>query len=72
MSKTAVNFLQALVAVVLGNAAYFLMVRYLPARAYHHPFHIDVGLLVDLWFCLLAFGLVKTIARKRKTGNPGR
>ncbi len=65
MSKPTVlgNFLQALAAVVLGNVVYFLLESSLPPIARHHPFRIDVGMLVDFWFCLVAFGLIRT-ARK--------
>jgi hypothetical protein len=62
MSKPAANFIHALLAVVVGNAAYFLLERYLPARARHVPLQIDLGLLVDFWLCLVVFGLIKTVA----------
>lgn len=67
MSKTSVfiNFLQALLAIVLGNVAYFLLMPSLPAVAQHHRFHVDVGTVVDFWFCLVAYGLIRT-ARKWK------
>jgi hypothetical protein len=32
----------------------------LPAAARHHLFVIDLGLLVDFWFCVVAFGLIRT------------
>jgi hypothetical protein len=56
MSKPAANFIHALVAVLVGNAAYFLLGRYLPPKARHVPFQIDLGLVVDFWLCLVAFG----------------
>lgn len=62
MSKAAINFIHALVAVLAGNAAYFLLLRHLPPRAHHLPFQIDLGLLVDFWLCLVAFGIIKTVA----------
>lgn len=67
MSKPSVfiNFLQALLAIVLGNVAYFLLMPSLPAVAQHHRFHVDVGTVVDFWFCLVAYGLIRT-ARKWK------
>jgi len=67
VSKTSVfiNFLQALLAIVLGNVAYFLLMPSLPAVAQHHRFHVDVGTVVDFWFCLVAYGLIRT-ARKWK------
>jgi hypothetical protein len=59
-----VNFIQAFAAVVLGNIAYFLLAPSLPLPR-HHPFHMDVGMVVDFWFCLVAYGLIRT-ARKWK------
>jgi hypothetical protein len=70
MSKSAANFIQALIAVLSGNAAYFLLVRYLPPQARHAPFHIDLGMVLDFWMCLVAFGLIKTVARWRGASKP--
>jgi hypothetical protein len=61
VSKATANFAHALVAVLGGNGAYYLLMRYLPMRARHVPFQMDVGLVVDLWFCLVAFGVIKTV-----------
>jgi hypothetical protein len=66
MSKSAANFIHALVAVLVGNAAYFMLERYLPPGARHVPFETDLGLVVDFWFCLVVFGLIKTIAIWRR------
>jgi hypothetical protein len=59
-----VNLLQALFAVILGNVAYFLLAPSLPLPR-HRPFHTDIGLLVDFFFCVVAYGLIRT-ARKWK------
>jgi hypothetical protein len=56
------NFLHALFAVVAGNAAYFLLMPYLPPAARHRAFRMDLGMVVDFWFCLVALGVVKTAA----------
>lgn len=69
MSKSAANFVHALIAVLGGNAAYFLLEKYLPARAHHVPFKFDLGMLVDFWFCLVVFGIVKTVAGRRSQSN---
>jgi hypothetical protein len=58
-----VNFIQALAAIILGNVAYFLLVPTFPPVARHHPFHVDIGMLVDFWFCLAAYGLIRTARR---------
>jgi len=54
------NYLQLLLAVLLGNAAYYALLPSLPQAARHQLFQIDLGLLVDFWFCLVAFGLIRT------------
>jgi hypothetical protein len=64
VSKSAVkNFAHALVAVLVGNAVYFLLMPYLPPQAQHVPLQMDLGVVVDFWFCLVAFGVVKTVSR---------
>ena len=63
--RAIVNLLQAFLAVVLGNVVYFVIAPSLPAVARHHPFHMDLGIVVDFWFCLVAYGLIRT-ARKWK------
>jgi hypothetical protein len=63
--SVVVNFVQALAAVVLGNIAYFLLVPSLPPSARHRPFQWDLGMLIDFWFCVVAFGLIRTARRWR-------
>ena len=62
MSKPSVvaNFVQSLLAVLLGNAAYYILMPSLPQGARHKLFQMDLGLVVDFWFCLVAYGLIKT------------
>ena len=67
MPKTVSNFLHALIAVLVGNGLYFLVERFLPAGAHHSPFRIDLGMVVDFWFCLVVFGVVKAVAGRRST-----
>ncbi len=66
MSKPSVllNLIQALCAVILGNVAYFLLgpALHLPR---HRPFQLDWGLVVDFWFCVVAYGLIRTARRWR-------
>jgi len=70
MSKAAANFVHALAAVLAGNAAYFLLMKHLPPQARHVPFQIDLGLLVDFWFCLVMFGVIKIVAKSRGDATP--
>ena len=58
------NFIESLIAVVGGNLVYFLLLPDLPDRARHVPRSLDVGLLVDFWFCVVALGLVRTLSRR--------
>jgi hypothetical protein len=57
-----VNLIQALCAIVLGNVAYFFLGPsfHLPR---HRPFQLDWGLVVDFWFCAVAYGLIRTARR---------
>ena len=61
------RFLKALAAVLTGNAVYFLVVMpRLPAGGRHEPFRLDVGLLVDFWLCLVAYGVLEMVLRHRQ------
>jgi len=64
------NFIDSLIAVLAGNAVYFLVMRYLPLAARHAPMRMDLGLVVDFWFCLVVLGIIKTIARYRRASKP--
>jgi hypothetical protein len=73
VSKGSVtNFLHALAAVLAGNAVYFLLLPHLPTAIRHVTLHVDLGLIVDFWFCLVALGIIKTVAWWRREANPGR
>jgi len=62
------NLLAAIVAVVAGNAIYFLVLwPHLPATARHQVYRLDMGLLVDFWVCLACFGVVKLIANLKNS-----
>ena len=63
------NFLHSLIAVLAGNVLYFLLMPYLPPAAQHHLAHLDLGVLVDLWFCLVVLGAIKTVSKWRTPSN---
>lgn len=67
VSKPSVlmNFLQALFAIILGNIVYFLLMPSLPTVARHRPLRIDLGMLIDFWFCVVAYGIIRTARRWR-------
>jgi energy-converting hydrogenase Eha subunit A len=54
------NFLQALLAIILGNLVYFALVPSLPPVARHRPFQLDLGTLLDFFFCVVAYGVIRT------------
>jgi hypothetical protein len=55
------NFLHALAAVLAGNVVYFLLLPHLPSTLRHVTLHVDLGMAVDFWLCLVALGVIKTI-----------
>jgi hypothetical protein len=64
------NFVQSLVAVIAGNIVYFLVMPYLPAAAQHNPMRrLDLGVVVDFWFCLVFLGAIKTLTKWGKSSR---
>ncbi len=60
------RFWRSLVAVLAGNAAYFLVFyRHLPPAARHAPGRLDWGLVVDFWMCLFFWGVLEMVRRRR-------
>ena len=57
------NFLDALVAVLAGNAIYFLLMPHLPRVMRHSLFIEDWGLAVDFVVCAIVFVIVKISRR---------
>ena len=57
------NFLDALVAVLAGNAIYFLLMPHLPLAMRHSLFKEDWGLVVDFLVCTVIFVIVKLSRR---------
>jgi hypothetical protein len=62
---TMKNFLDALVAVLAGNAIYYLLMSHIPRVARHDLFREDWGLVVDFAICTVIFLAVK-YARRRE------
>jgi len=60
-----INFLQALLAILLGNVVYFVLMPSLPVAARHRPFHIDLGTVLDFCFCLIVYGLIRSVRKWR-------
>ncbi len=54
----------ALLAVLLGNIAYYLLLPHLPGLLRHAPTRLDLGLALDFLLCL-AIWLGLTYAERR-------
>jgi len=59
MSVNSARWIKSLLAVLLGNGLYFSLAPHLPAAVRHRPFRLDLGVLVDLWFCLFVYGILE-------------
>jgi hypothetical protein len=58
------------IAVIAGNLLYFfVLMPHLPPAAKHRPDRLDLGLIIDFWVCVVVYGLVELIDRKRTTKN---
>jgi hypothetical protein len=62
-TTTMSNFFDALVAVLAGNAIYFLLMPHMPPAMRHSLFREDFGLVVDFLICTLIFVGVKLARR---------
>jgi hypothetical protein len=62
-TRTWGNFFEALVAVLAGNAIYFLLMPHLPRNMRHGLFKEDWGLVVDFAICTVIFVTVKLARR---------
>ena len=70
------RLIKQFVAILAGNLLYFfVLMPHLPPAGRHIPYRIDLGLLVDLWVCLVLYGIVEWFDRKRlatRQRNPKR
>ena len=55
------------IAVVVGNLLYFfVLMPYLPPAGRHHPDKLDLGLVVDFWVCVVVYGVIELVDRRRR------
>ncbi len=66
------NFLQSLAAVLVGNAAYFSLARFLPSSLQHEPFRLDLGLALDAGLCLVALAVIKLLSSRDTRSKVGK
>ena len=55
------TFWQSLIAVLVGNAIYYSVERFLPPRGQHQLYRLDWGLAVDFWICVICYFLLRMI-----------
>lgn len=61
------RLLKQLIAVVAGNLLYFfVLMPHLPPAGRHQPNRLDLGLIVDFWVCVVIYGLIELLDRRRK------
>jgi hypothetical protein len=73
MTSDRAKLVKFFVAVLLGNILYFALSPHLPPAAQHRSWKVDLGTVVDFWFCLLVYGLIELaiFLRRGKAGNRG-
>jgi hypothetical protein len=62
-SPAVKNFMDALLAVMAGNAIYYLLSPHLPENMRHRLFIEDWGLVLDFAICTVIFVIVKLARR---------
>ena len=55
------NWMKMLLAVLLGNLAYFLLAPHLPNVFAHDMFQVDAGLLLDLGICAALYLVIRKL-----------
>lgn len=68
MPLSRIKWVKYLIAILLGNALYFAVSPHLPPAAQHHSWAVDLGTVVNFWFCLLVYGLLELGAFFRRDG----
>jgi hypothetical protein len=66
MPISRAKWIKFLVSILLGNLIYFALSPHLPAAAQHHSWAVDLGTVIDFWFCLLVYGLLELGAFLRR------
>jgi hypothetical protein len=59
MPLTRAKWIKFVVSIILGNVLYFAVSPHLPPAAQHHSWTVDLGTIIDFWFCLVVYGLLE-------------
>jgi hypothetical protein len=61
------RLLKQTIAIILGNLLYFfVLMPHLPPAGRHRPDRLDLGLIVDFWVCVVLYGVIELIDRRRQ------
>jgi hypothetical protein len=66
------QWIRTLIAIFIGNLLYFSLQRFLPPAGRHRPFHLDLGVLIDLWVCIVLYVLLGYLPWFRRSATPTR
>jgi hypothetical protein len=56
------------IAVIGGNLLYFLVLMpHLPPAGRHRADQLDLGLIVDFWVCVVVYGVIELVDRRRRS-----
>ena len=67
------RWIEYLIAVLAGNAIYFLVLfPGLPPSLRHEPFGVDAGLLLDFLCCVLVYAAIRLGSRHARRRIAGR
>ena len=69
MAHTSPRWLRYLIIILIGNVLYFAALPHLPPAARHRRFELDLGTLVDFWFCLVVYGVFELVDFLRERGK---
>jgi hypothetical protein len=56
------TWLKMLLAILLGNLIYFVLLPHVPDELRHDVFRLDLGLFLDMGLCALIYLLIRRIA----------
>jgi hypothetical protein len=60
LGATPARWFEYLVAILVGNAIYYLsLAPHLPDAFRHQGFQVDAGVVVDFFVCVAVYGLIR-------------